>query len=236
MRGLSWSVVLFGLLLPTIVTWAYFVALANQPAWMQQTAYVVGKAIQFALPIVCAVWLLPRALAIKPPTSKGVWLGLAFGLLFAALMVALYHGWFKHMAIFTGPDEQIRKKISGMAIDSAWKFAALGLFYAVCHSFLEEYYWRWFIFHELRKITPTNAAIAISSLGFMAHHIIVLWIYFGMTWPTLLFSLAIAIGGAFWAWLYHTTDSLIGPWLGHLLIDAAIFIIGYDIARDVFVR
>ena len=29
-----------------------------------------------------------------------------------------------------------------------------------------------------------------------------------------------------WAWLYHRSGSLLGPWLGHALVDAAIFV-GY---------
>ena len=76
------------------------------------------------------------------------------------------------------------------------------------------------------------AAILISSLGFMLHHVLLLGTFFGYdaaaTW---VFSLAIAIGGAFWAWLYHRTNSLYPPWLSHLIVDAAIFIVGYDLVR-----
>ena len=43
------------------------------------------------------------------------------------------------------------------------------------------------------------------------------------------FSASVAIGGAVWAWLYDRSGSLLGPWLSHILIDAAIFIIGYDL-------
>ena len=72
----------------------------------------------------------------------------------------------------------------------------------------------------------------VSSLGFMAHHVILLATYFGITEPvTWVFSLAIAVGGTFWAWLYHRTGSLLGPWLSHLLVDAAIFLIGYEIVQ-----
>jgi uncharacterized protein len=49
---------------------------------------------------------------------------------------------------------------------------------------------------------------------------------------TWLFSLSVAVGGAFWAWLYQRTGSLYGPWLSHLLVDAAIFLVGYDLASD----
>ena len=42
---------------------------------------------------------------------------------------------------------------------------------------------------------------------------------------------AVAIGGAFWAWLYNRTNSLLAPWVSHALIDAGIFWIGYDLVR-----
>jgi len=41
----------------------------------------------------------------------------------------------------------------------------------------------------------------------------------------------VGAGGAFWAWLYHRSGALAGPWLGHLLADAAIFTIGFDLLR-----
>jgi membrane protease YdiL (CAAX protease family) len=44
--------------------------------------------------------------------------------------------------------------------------------------------------------------------------------------------LGIAIGGAAWAWVYDRSKSLYGPWLSHLIVDAAIFWIGFDLVRD----
>jgi hypothetical protein len=41
----------------------------------------------------------------------------------------------------------------------------------------------------------------------------------------------VAAGGAFWAWLYQRSGSLVGPWLGHLLADAAIFTVGWQLVR-----
>jgi membrane protease YdiL (CAAX protease family) len=70
----------------------------------------------------------------------------------------------------------------------------------------------------------------------MAHHIILLATYFGWTSPVAyLFSLAVAIGGAAWAWIYHRSGSLFGPWLSHCLVDAAIFYLGYELAWGSFV-
>ena len=77
-------------------------------------------------------------------------------------------------------------------------------------------------------------AILLSSVAFVGHHIIILAAYFGWTSPaTVLFSACVGVGGAAWAWLYSRSGSLLGPWLSHLLVDAAIFIIGYDLVRSV---
>jgi membrane protease YdiL (CAAX protease family) len=71
-------------------------------------------------------------------------------------------------------------------------------------------------------------AIPISSLGFAAHHVLVLALYFGWASPlTWLFAICVAVGGAIWAWLYDACDSLAAPWLSHALVDAAIFAIGF---------
>jgi hypothetical protein len=41
----------------------------------------------------------------------------------------------------------------------------------------------------------------------------------------------VAIGGAVWALVYQQSKSLLGPWLSHLFVDAAIFAIGWDLMR-----
>jgi membrane protease YdiL (CAAX protease family) len=118
-----------------------------------------------------------------------------------------------------------------MDLGSPTVFIAVGVFYSLIHSLLEEYYWRWFVFGQLRELTRLVPAIVISSLGFMAHHVLVIGTYFGFFSPaTWLFSLCVAIGGGVWAWLYNRTGSLLGPWVSHLFVDATIFLVGYEIA------
>lgn len=118
-------------------------------------------------------------------------------------------------------------------MDRLWKFIALGAFYAVFHSLLEEYYWRWFVFQRLQRLWALTPAIGLSSIAFMAHHVILMAVFFGWSSPwTYFFSLSVAVGGAVWAWLYARSGSIYAPWLSHLLVDAAIFSIGYDLAKD----
>ena len=34
--------------------------------------------------------------------------------------------------------------------------------------------------------------------------------------------------------MYARSDSLYGPWISHCFVDAAIFVVGYDLARELF--
>jgi uncharacterized protein len=225
------------IVLPSIITWLYFFRAAGADKSVQLGVFSVVKVVQFAMPIVWVALVQKERIRLRPSGRQGVLFGLAFGSVVAGAMSALYFGVLKDSALMAGAMPEIRAKITGFGIDSAWKYAALGVFYSLVHSFMEEYYWRWFVFGQLRKWTPISAAAAISGLGFMAHHVLVLGKYFGFDNPaTYLLSSCIAVGGAVWAWLYQRTGSLLGPWMSHLLVDAAIFAIGYDLARPLFAQ
>jgi membrane protease YdiL (CAAX protease family) len=225
--------VLFALVLPSIVTWLYFFQAAEAKSSIQLAVFGLMKVVQFAFPILW-VWFAHRGeLTGRFPSRKGIAEGLLFGAVIAAAMFVLYFGFLKGSPALASAIAPIQKKVAGFGVDSVAKYAALGLFYSLCHSLLEEYYWRWFVFGRLQKLTSLPAAIVISSVGFMAHHVLVLGLYFGFfSWQTAFFSSSVAVGGVVWAWLYHRHQSLLGPWLSHLLVDAAIFAIGYDIVRD----
>jgi membrane protease YdiL (CAAX protease family) len=157
---------------------------------------------------------------------------LAFGLAVLAAMTTLYWLWLKPAGLFTGPAVEVRAKVESFGIKSLGTYVALGVFYSLVHSLLEEYYWRWFVFRQLARGVALPWAIAISSVGFAAHHVLVLGKYFGYESPlTWLFAACVAIGGAAWAWIYVRSQSLAGPWLSHAMIDATIFIIGWDLLR-----
>jgi membrane protease YdiL (CAAX protease family) len=144
-------------------------------------------------------------------------------------MLLLVRWWLLPSGIMDGPTLAAREKMSDMGLDSRPIFLTLALFYSLCHSGLEEYYWRWFVFRHFASRATLATAVVVSSLGFMAHHILVLARYFGWGSPlTYGFSLCVAIGGIIWAVLYHRFGTLAGPWLGHALVDAAIFAIAYQ--------
>jgi membrane protease YdiL (CAAX protease family) len=216
------------LILPTLVTWIYFILLNGAPAALQQTAYALGKIVQFALPALWIFLIQREPQQFNRPPIWALITGAIFGLTVAGAMAALYFLALRPSGLFDEPIAAVRAKIQSFGVSSPLIYFVLALFYSAVHSLLEEYYWRWFVFGQLARIYRLPTAIAVSSVGFAAHHVLVLQLYFGwlsaFTW---LFTFAIVIGGAFWAWLYRASDTLAAPWLSHAIIDAAIFAIGY---------
>ena len=132
---------------------------------------------------------------------------------------AILGGW-----IFTLLSAQwVQTCVALFLISTVWQYAIMAVFYSAIHSFLEEYYWRWFVFGQLRTWCSPISAAVLSSLAFMPHHVIVLGLYFGAgSASSILFSLGVAVGGGVWCWIYHRSNSLWGPWLSHAMADAAI--------------
>ncbi len=229
----AWSAVLLAMAFPTLLTVAYFVVLTGFSSGVQQAVYGIGKVIQFAFPVVCVYLIERRRGPIPLARPSGLGIGIGFGLLVVLLMALLYFSWLKPSVQFEMVQRMVEQKITDLGLHSTGRYMALGLFYSLFHSLLEEYYWRWFVFDQLRRLCSTRSALVLSSLGFMAHHVVLLATFFGWDSPlSYLFAAAVGIGGGVWAWMYHRTDSLLGPWLSHMLIDAAIFLIGFDMVRS----
>lgn len=117
-----------------------------------------------------------------------------------------------------------------MGADSPAILFAIAMFYALLHSGFEEFYWRGFVFRGLNEHLGVALSVCISSLAFMSHHVLVLAKFFGYgSMMTYLLALAVGLGGAIWAVIYHRCANLIPGWISHAVVDAAIFIIGYQL-------
>jgi membrane protease YdiL (CAAX protease family) len=234
-RKLLLGGLLFALVYPTLFTWAYFVYAERFSAGAQQAIYLIGKCIQFAFPAVWVAFVLRESLRPSRPNAHGLLIGAIFSVVVVGFGWLLFDRLLRDMPAFAIAARLVHEKIGEFGIDSLAKYAVLAGFYSLFHSLLEEYYWRWFVFRQLRRLVPLWPAIVISALAFMGHHVIVLVEFFEKTpWLAWLLASAVAFGGAFWAWLYERTGSLLGPWLSHLLIDAGVFWIGYDMVSEAF--
>ena len=227
-RGWHVSILVLVMGLPTATTWLYFVLLAGRPS--MQAVYVGSKVLQFALPVAWVGGIQKRRLRIGRPQRADLLRGLAFGAVAVAVGLAAYTGYFKGSVYLERAPALIQAKTQGMGLTRPAWYAAFALFVSVPHALLEEYYWRWFVFGQWCRLLPVWIAVAMSSLAFMAHHVIVVHEFLQSSWwVTAFFSCCIAFGGAVWALIFRRSGSLYGAWLSHLILDCGIMWIGYDL-------
>jgi membrane protease YdiL (CAAX protease family) len=225
------ALTIFAIVLPTLVTWVYFSLLAKSDPAAQGAAYTIGKTIQFALPIF-VLWRFGNWIKSDAPNfGASAILGVIIGIAICAAMYLVYRFVLTPNGVMDIPRAAVEEKLASTGLNTLSTFIAVSLGYALIHSLLEEYYWRWFVFGNLKTMVSDTTAIEISSVGFAAHHVIVLALYFGWHSPwTYIGAFCIAVGGAIWAWLYQRQHTLLGPWISHGMVDAMIFVIGYDLA------
>lgn len=244
MRPFSWKsdgiVIGIALIVPTIMTWLYFVILAGQGTFTRNI-YFASKVVTGLLPLAWFLWLryqsmrdanLKQAERIAPRHELSLRLGLDFGLFTVAIILVAYYVFLKGTTMLAGTGPIIEGKLTDAGISGATAFLIMACFLSIIHSAFEEYYWRWFIFGRLKAALPWLWAAVISSAGFTLHHIIVLWAFLpgDYGWMlVILFSLGIGFGGFVWCCIYQYTGSLLGAWIAHLCADLAIMWCGWDI-------
>lgn len=226
------GIIIVAALYPAAAAWLYFDLFGASPAL--PALYTACKVVQFLLPV---GWIILVERSRLPRTSwrpGDLRAGAVSGLLMGASVVASYALFVRGGALAAEALPRIAARLENLGAATPGRFLAMALFLALLHSFLEEYYWRWFLFARLRSRLQPGTAIVLSSLAFTAHHVIVLHAFTGsgrFAWATVLLSLAVTAAGAIWAWQYARNGSLYTVWISHALVDLAIMGIGYDLVR-----
>jgi uncharacterized protein len=229
------GLLLLGLVVPTAITWVYFVWLDGaDPTW-QKLAYFGGKTLQFSVLIVALA--RSRFQPIKLWLSKLTevrardWLwGMSSGVAIGVTIFAFYFYVLRPSGVMEQVAVQASAKLNAFGGKSIVALLCVGCFYALLHSGFEELYWRGFVFGGLKESMSFGAAAIISAVGFMAHHVLVLGRFFGYgsLW-TFLCSTGIVVGGVLWAWMLTRFGSLWPAWVSHGIVDASLFLVGYHL-------
>jgi membrane protease YdiL (CAAX protease family) len=219
---------------PTLGAWVYFVVLEGSP--LARPIYLASKGVQFALPVLW--WAMVRGGLPASGIGRGGWrraaAGLLSGLALAAGLAVVYGGPLAGSPLAAEAAARIRQTLGDFRISGPGQYLAMAAGLAVVHSLLEEVYWRAFVFQRLAAWLPSAPAVALGSLAFASHHLIVVARYVPADrfW-TLAVPATAAVGlvGAHWCALYRRTGSLLAPWASHLLVDAAVLAIGWELVR-----
>jgi membrane protease YdiL (CAAX protease family) len=236
-RLLQLALIVVAALLPTLAAWLYFVVWAHTP-WMR-ILYGASKVVQGSLPLL-GWWALDMRRRPAWTGRRSGWrtaavAGIVSGAALAAAALAAFAGPLPGWLPLDEAGARIHRLLVDFGAATPVRFLLLALGLSVAHSLFEEYYWRWFLLGQLRERLPFVAALPLASLAFASHHWIVVDSFLGgeQRLLTTLLTLLVAGGGAFWGWLFHRHRTLLAPWLSHLLVDAGLMAIGWQLVKDV---
>lgn len=227
--GFRWTILAAAMTLPTVASLAYFV-------WLEGTAWVApvylgAKALQFAGPVAVLGALLAAAFGPSRP-GRSVVLGLGTGVAGAAFTWLAYAILLRGGEMAATAAGAIAVKLADFHLDSLERYVAAALLISFVHSWLEEVYWRAFVYGRLRRLTSSEWSLPVAAMGFAAHHVVVIGVYLGDASIVVLtlMSLPVVLGGILWSLLYRVTGNrLLAPWLSHMCLDLAIMAVGYDL-------
>ena len=212
--------------LPFIASIFYFVLF---PGTILGNSFYAAAKINLVLWPLLATLLILRESPMRPAPAwsersktliPGGLLGLGIvGVMFLGMQTPLGD-------IICANDANIRTRVDGLGMLDY--FIPFTIFVSVLHSFLEEFYWRWFVFGNLRCVVSLPLAHTIAGIGFAAHHIVVLSQFFPL-WLAAALGSCVGIGGIFWSLLYQRQNTMLGIWFSHMIVDIGMMTIGYKL-------
>lgn len=225
-RKLRWQLTIPAISLPLLASFFYFVWF---PGTVMGNSFYVGvKGFMVVWPVV-AVWLLLQEKLHERPGPRNHRMSMIVGAGFGILTVAVLFILMKLTpagALVYGNSGRILQRIKDLGVMEHYFLFAL--FVSIIHAGLEEYFWRYFAFGQLRKLISVPAAVVVAGVGFAAHHIVVLSQFVSIP-CAFVFGSLVGVGGAAWSLIYQRYNSLWGAWFSHMLIDFGIMWIGWEI-------
>ncbi len=218
-RVLYWAI-MPALFFQAIGTYFYYV---YPDVSFPQIIYVLTKILLIAWPLAC--WaLIGRFDFINTARRRGksLLLGFVSGLIFLVAILGVYFWQYEY---FNQYAYLVKDKVESLGIGGI-RFLIFAVFLSLIHSFIEEYYWRSFVFRGLFGLTKFWPALIIGAFAFALHHYLLLSQFF--PWPIVLFfGTVVGAAGGWWSYIYSKTNSLWGAWLSHLFADLAVMIVAY---------
>ncbi len=220
----TWWALAPALVVPTLGTLIFFVFLAGSDAG--KAMMMVTKVFGVAWPLLATVFLIRRPLRMPviPHPVRDIAIGALSGVAIGALMMGL--AWFSPLSGYLeGAAAVIEKSIADLGFANYFLLLALGI--SFLNSAMEEYYWRWFVYGNLRTVLKSKwLPHFFAALAFTGHHLVVTTLLFPLPFALFL-CFGVFVGGLIWSFFYQKQGHLWGAWVSHILADLAIFYIAW---------
>ncbi len=117
--------------------------------------------------------------------------------------------------------DAIRESLKKINVTSS-TYVYVALIIIFINPFLEEYFWRGFVFRVFDKYWKGYW----TGLLFAIHHMIIIANWFNW-WQFLLVTIFLSSIGLLFNWMYKQTDSIYASWFTHFIADLIIISIGW---------
>jgi CAAX protease family protein len=212
------------MLVPFVGAMLYFVVLSGTA--VGKVVYVATKLFTVGWPLFCVLVVFrtgfPRVDLRSAHHRRALPAGVGVGLLIVAAMGLILATPMREIVLANA--EKITGKIDELGI--AGYFIPFALFISVLHAFIEEYYWRWFVYGQLRRVVGMGPALALGGVSFALHRVVITSQILPIGWA-ILFAAMVGVGGVIWAWMYQRQRTLAGVWVSHMFADLGIMAVAY---------
>ena len=160
------------------------------------------------------------ALNLKRLDKGNLKLGITFGIISFSILLLTYYVLRDFIDLSSNKEEMMTKsKIT------PGNFLLVGSYVTFGNSFLEEFFFRGFIFLSLYKLKEVKLAYIYSSVLFGLYHIAIFKNWFNIGLIILALSGLIGVAVIF-NYLDTISENFINSWIVHILADSAIILIG----------
>ncbi len=186
--------------------------------------YALCKVGLLSVPLLWHFGVERRRVEVRQPKTSGLLLGVLTGLVISGVIIVVYllaGKWLVDPEVMREAAER-----SGLADRSLYLWLAAYIIFF--NSLLEEYVWRWFVYEKCRLLVGSVTAVALAAFLFTIHHIVALSCQFQIP-VVIVGSVGVFIGGLIWSWCYLKTGSIWAGYVSHILVDIAVFVVGWMI-------
>jgi membrane protease YdiL (CAAX protease family) len=186
--------------------------------------FIALKVWILVLPMLWYLLIEKGRLSWSPPRRGGLGVGALTGVAIAAVIGAAYLAFASRFIDLTA----LKDAVTSMGLAHPLAYLGAAAYWIAVNSLLEEYVYRWFVYHQCEQLMMPALAVPVAALVFTAHHVIALSVYLepGLN---LLASTGIFAGSCVWSWCYHRYRSIWPGWLSHAGADIAVFAIGWHL-------
>jgi uncharacterized protein len=164
---------------------------------------------------------LKESLKLKSLKKSGLKIGFLAGILFFIIVLSAYFVVQGEIDL-NSIAEELQTKLKVTPIN----FIFIALYITFGNSFLEEFFFRGFIFLNLYGLNSKKTAYVYSSLLFGLYHIGIFRTWFDLPITLLALFGLISVGFLF-NWMDTKSDNFLNSWIAHIFADTAVMLIGF---------